>query len=29
MRHEDTLEVMELMDAFRREWGVRYPEESV
>lgn len=29
MKHEDTLEVMELMDAFRREWGVRYPEESV
>lgn len=29
MRHEDTLEVMELMDALRREWGVRYPIEGV
>lgn len=28
MRHEDTLEVMEMMDAFRQEWGVRYPCET-
>lgn len=27
MRHEDTLEVMRLMDGFREEWGVRYPKE--
>lgn len=29
MKHEDTLEVMEMMDAFRQEWGVRYPVESI
>lgn len=27
MPHEDTLEVMRLMDEFREEWGVRYPDE--
>ena len=27
MKHEDTLEVMRLMDEFREEWGVRYPDE--
>lgn len=27
MRHEDTLEVMRLMDSFRKEWGVCYPDE--
>ncbi|MCH5256444.1 MAG: Gfo/Idh/MocA family oxidoreductase [Lachnospiraceae bacterium] len=27
MKHEDTLEVMRLMDGFRSEWGVKYPEE--
>lgn len=27
MPHEDTLEVLRMMDAFRREWGVRYPAE--
>ena len=27
MMHEDTLEVMRLMDEFRAEWGMRYPEE--
>ena len=29
MKHEDTLEVMEMMDAFRQEWGVSYPVESI
>lgn len=29
MKHEDTLEVMELMDAFRREWGIQYPSEGL
>lgn len=29
MKHEDTLEVMELMDAFRQEWGVCYPSEGL
>lgn len=28
MRHADTLEVMELMDSFRKEWGVRYPSDA-
>ncbi|MCM1174063.1 MAG: Gfo/Idh/MocA family oxidoreductase [Blautia sp.] len=28
MRHADTLEVMEIMDAFRKEWGVRYPADA-
>ena len=27
MPHGDTLEVMELMDALRRQWGVVYPQE--
>ncbi|MBD5445206.1 MAG: Gfo/Idh/MocA family oxidoreductase [Lachnospiraceae bacterium] len=27
MIHEDTLEVMRIMDELRREWGVCYPEE--
>ncbi|MDE5596948.1 MAG: Gfo/Idh/MocA family oxidoreductase, partial [Lachnospiraceae bacterium] len=27
MKHEDTLEVLRIMDEFRREWGVRYPNE--
>ncbi|MCM1386348.1 MAG: Gfo/Idh/MocA family oxidoreductase [Bacillus sp. (in: Bacteria)] len=27
MRHEDTLEVMRIMDGFRKEWGVCYPNE--
>lgn len=27
MSHEDTLEVMRLMDEFRAGWGVHYPEE--
>ncbi|MCH5250200.1 MAG: Gfo/Idh/MocA family oxidoreductase [Lachnospiraceae bacterium] len=27
MKHEDTLEVMSIMDEFRSEWGVLYPEE--
>lgn len=27
MRHEDTLEVMRLMDSLRKEWGVCYPDE--
>lgn len=27
MPHEDTLEVLRMMDGFRREWGVRYPAE--
>lgn len=27
MSHEDTLEVMRLMDGFREEWGVEYPEQ--
>lgn len=27
MRHEDTLEVMRMMDALRKEWGVCYPGE--
>ncbi len=28
MRHEDTLEVMEMMDSLRKEWGVRYPSDA-
>lgn len=27
MRHEDTLEVMRMMDALRKEWGVCYPDD--
>ena len=27
MKHKDTLEVMRLMDGFRKEWGVRYPDD--
>ena len=27
MTHEDTLEVLRIMDEFRSEWGVRYPNE--
>lgn len=27
MPHKDTVEVMELMDALRKEWGVQYPGE--
>lgn len=27
MPHKDTLKVLRMMDEFRREWGVRYPEE--
>lgn len=27
MRHEDTLEVMRMMDSLRKEWGVCYPDE--
>ena len=27
MRHEDTLEVMRLMDSLRKEWDVCYPDE--
>lgn len=29
MKHEETLEVMEMMDAFRQEWGVHYPSEGI
>lgn len=29
MTHEDTLEVLRIMDEFRSEWGVRYPDEKV
>ena len=29
MTHEDTLEVLRIMDEFRNEWGVRYPNEKV
>ena len=29
MGHADTLEVMELMDALRQEWGVHYPSEGL
>lgn len=28
MSHADTLEVMEMMDSFRKEWGVRYPSDG-
>ncbi len=28
MRHQDTLEVMEMMDSFRKEWGVSYPSDT-
>ena len=27
MKHKDTLEVMRLMDEFRKEWGVHYPDD--
>ena len=27
MKHKDTLEVMRLMDGFRKEWGVHYPND--
>lgn len=27
MPHEDTLEVMRMMDEFRKEWGIQYPNE--
>lgn len=27
MSHADTLEVMRLLDEFRSEWGIRYPDE--
>ena len=27
MTHKDTLEVLRIMDEFRSEWGVRYPNE--
>ncbi len=29
MKHEDTLEVLRIMDEFRSEWGVHYPDEKV
>ena len=29
MKHEDTLEVLRIMDEFRSEWGVHYPNEKV
>lgn len=29
MKHDDTLEVLRIMDEFRSEWGVRYPDEKV
>lgn len=29
MKHEDTLEVLRIMDEFRSEWGVCYPNEKV
>ena len=28
MTHKDTLEVLRIMDEFRSEWGVRYPDEK-
>ena len=28
MKHEDTLEVLRIMDEFRSEWGVQYPNEK-
>ena len=27
MKHEDTLEVLRIMDEFRSEWGIHYPDE--
>lgn len=27
MKHEDTLEVLRIMDEFRSEWGIHYPNE--
>ncbi|MBD5458558.1 MAG: gfo/Idh/MocA family oxidoreductase, partial [Lachnospiraceae bacterium] len=28
MSHEDTLEVIGMMDSLRKEWGVRYPSDT-
>lgn len=28
MPHEETLKVMELLDALRKEWGIEYPADN-